>query len=81
MTASINFRPNDEDVKVMDLIRRQHPVTANTDAAILRKALEDYWFEHGPDGKRSKGARIERLERKMDLVLARLGLEFAEAVL
>jgi hypothetical protein len=78
--ASINFRPTDEDQKVMDLISRQHPVTANTDAAIIRKALEVYWFEHAPGSGRSKSMRIDRLEKKMDLVLTHLGIEFIEAI-
>ena len=78
--SSLNFRPTPEDEKVMALIRKQHPLTAHTDAAVLRKALEDYWFNHGPDGHRSKGARIDRLEKKMDLVLAHLGIEFVEVI-
>lgn len=74
MAASLNFRPTEEDEKVMALIRSQHPLTANTEAAVIRKAFEDYWFNHGPDAKRSKSSRLERLEGKVDAIMEHLGM-------
>lgn len=76
----IYFRPSDKDVEVLELIARNHPLSEERPTELVRKALEVYWFEHAPGSGRSKLTRIERLEKKMDLVLAHLGLDFVEAI-
>lgn len=75
----IYFRPSEKDLEVLSLIAKQHPVFSDSSTELLRIALQAYWYEHAPDAGRSKSQRIERLEKKMDLVLTHLGLEFAEA--
>lgn len=74
----VYFRPSEMDAKILELIAGQRPAFAGSATDLLRIALENYWFEHEPNSKRSKGARIDRLEKKMDLVLSRLGIEFVE---
>lgn len=76
----IFFRPSDKDVEVLELIARNHPLSEESPTELVRKALEVYWFEHAPGSGRSKSTRIERLEKKMDLVLAHLGIELVEAI-
>lgn len=71
----IYFRPSTKDVEVLELIAKNHPLAEESPTDLIRKALETYWFEHGPDAKMSKSARIDRLERKMDLVLEHLGIK------
>lgn len=70
----IFFRPSAKDVEVLDLIAKNHPLSEESPTELVRKALEVYWLEHGPDGRNSKSARIARLEKKMDLVLSHLGI-------
>jgi hypothetical protein len=76
----IFFRPSTKDVEVLDLIAKNHPLSEESPTELMRKALEAYWFEHAPGIGRSKGARIDRLEKKVDLVLAHLGLELVEVL-
>lgn len=74
----IYFRPSEKDAEVLDLIARQHPVFADSPTELLRMALQAYWYEHAPSIGRSKSVRIGRLEKKVDLILTHLGLEFVE---
>jgi hypothetical protein len=74
----IYFRPSAIDVEVMKLLAQKHPLSRESPTDLLRRALEAYWFEHEPGNGRSKSARIDRLEKKVDLVLAHLGLELVE---
>jgi len=65
----IFFRPSELDAAVIELIQKAHPVSGATSAAALRIAIEAYWHEHGPDAKNSRGARLNRLESKVDEII------------
>lgn len=64
-TKPIMFRPNDKDRQVLELLAEKNPVFAATAADLLRVALQDYLFNHGPQSGRSKNARMERIEREL----------------
>lgn len=70
----ITFRPTDEDAKALELLAEKNPIMRANTVDLIRMALQDYVFHHGLDAGHSKSARIERLEKKMDLVLAHLGI-------
>lgn len=62
-TKPIMFRPNDKDRQVLELLAEKNPVFSATAADLLRVALQDYLFNHGPG--RSKNSRMERIEREL----------------
>ena len=70
----ISFRPTDEDAEALELLASKNPVLKSTTVDLLRIALQDYVFNHGPDAKRSKSARLERLEDKVDAIMEHLGM-------
>jgi hypothetical protein len=67
-TKPIMFRPTDKDRQVLELLAEKNPILSATAADLLRIALQDYMFNHGPDSGRSKNARLERLEGRFDQV-------------
>lgn len=67
-TKPIMFRPTDRDQEVLKLLAAKNPVLSATTADLLRIALQDYMFNHGPDSGRSKNARLDRLEGRFDQV-------------
>lgn len=64
-TKPIMFRPTDEDSRVMELLAEKNPVLKASTVDLLRIALQDYMFNHGPDHGRGKTARMERMEREL----------------
>ncbi|MGE0278168.1 MAG: hypothetical protein AB7R40_22460 [Nitrospiraceae bacterium] len=64
-TKPIMFRPSTEDTKVLELLAQKNPVFSATSADLLRVALQDYMFNHGPDQGHSKNTRLERMENEL----------------
>ena len=56
---AINLRLTEEDQRVIDLIRNQHPLIGS-DANVLRLALECYWQTYGPEAKPSEKREREK---------------------
>lgn len=74
----IYFRPSAADTEVIELLAKKHPLSRESPTELLRRALEAYWFEHAPGIGRSKSERIDQIEKKVDLILVHLGIEFKE---
>jgi hypothetical protein len=74
----IYFRPSAADTEVLELLAKKHPLSRGSPTDLLRRALESYWFEHAPGIGRSKSERIDQIEKKVDLILAHLGIEVLE---
>lgn len=64
-TKPIMFRPTEEDQAVLHLLAEKNPVLRATTADLIRVALQDYIFNHGPQSGRSKNVRMERIEREL----------------
>lgn len=56
--VQVKLTTTEQDDEVFALIRKQHPLTCVTDAAVMRKALEHYLFTMGPNRRGSKSAQI-----------------------
>lgn len=61
----ITFRPTDEDAGALSLLAEKNPIMKANTVDLIRVALQDYVFNHGPDAKRSKSARLGNLEGDM----------------
>lgn len=64
-TKPIMFRPSEADTEVMKLLAEKNPVLKASTVDLIRIALQDYMFNHGPDHNRGKTARLERMEREL----------------
>ena len=71
----ISFRPTSEDAEVLELIAEKNPVLKSSTVDLIRIALQDYMFNHGPESKRSKSARLDRHEALLLLICEKLGID------
>lgn len=64
-TKPIMFRPTAEDSQVLELLADKNPVMKASTVDLIRIALQDYMFNHGPEHSRGKTARLDRMEREL----------------